>query len=197
MHLAALRALGLGKLRHRDQAATLLEAVAPHESVELVGAGVVHRFGLERLTRLALQRKGEPPGHAPQLALGNHQAGIAGVHLGTRVPHAADIGLEQAGNLVACLGHPVEIAHPRSATASAFGQQRLRQREREFFGCLAPVGGTGAHLTNKRSSSDFSNITSNSKLQLSKSSWECTLMPRPSRFRRLSTYRRGQWMRLS
>ena len=39
------------------------EAVAPHEAVELVGAGVVDRLGLERLAVLALQDEREAPGH--------------------------------------------------------------------------------------------------------------------------------------
>src|SRR5690606_22922029 len=63
-----LFALRLRELADRDQAAPLLEAVAPHEAVELVRPRVVDRLGLAPGFH-PLEPQREPPDHRADLAL--------------------------------------------------------------------------------------------------------------------------------
>src|SRR5690606_24865395 len=107
------------------QAAALLERVAPHEGVELVGAGVVDRLRFQRLAIPALEHQRETPGHRAQLAgtLGaaHHQARAAGEDLAhAGVADLPDDRVEQVGDLVGRLGQAVEVAHARRPTAFGY-----------------------------------------------------------------------------
>src|SRR5690606_33639028 len=120
--LGAAFALGLGEGAERDQAAALGEAVAPHKAVELVGAGVVDRFRLERLAVPALQHQRKTPGHRAQLAgafcLAHYEARAAGEDLAhARVADLSDDRVEQVGDFVVGPGQAVEVAHVRCPTA--------------------------------------------------------------------------------
>lgn len=110
--LAALRPLGLGPGGQRDQAAPLGKAVAPEETVELVGAGVVDRPRLERLPLRARPLEREAPCHRGERAARHHRAGIAGIDLLAEIGAAelVDRG-EPLGDFAGGFGHAVEVAH--------------------------------------------------------------------------------------
>jgi len=94
--LGAFLALALGEGAERDQAAPLGEGIAPHEAVELVGAGVVDRFRFQRLTVLALEHQREALGHGAEFAVGHDEARAAGIDLAhAGVTDAADDRVEQ------------------------------------------------------------------------------------------------------
>lgn len=109
----AFGSLGFRPRGQRDQAASLLEAKAPHEAVELVGARVIYWSGLERLARpFTPLRQREPPDHRSQRPIGHDQAGIAGVDLLGRVADRA-LDTEKAGDLIVRLRHAVQVADGR------------------------------------------------------------------------------------
>jgi len=119
--LGAFLALRLGEGADRDEAAPLLKRIAPHEPVELVGAGVVDRLGLQQLAGLALEDQGEAPDHRAQGAWpsrtasgsgGDHQAGVAGIDVpAAGIADLADRRAEQMGDLRRGLGHAIQVAH--------------------------------------------------------------------------------------
>lgn len=110
--LAALRPFGLRPRRKRDQAAPFREAVAPEKAVELVGARIVDRLGLERLPFRALAAERETPRHRDQRPIGHHHAGIAGKDLLPEVRAAKLVDrIEPARDFGVRFGHTVEIAH--------------------------------------------------------------------------------------
>ena len=108
----ALGALGFRPGCDWDQAPPLAEAVYPEAGVQLVLAGVVHGLGLKRRAGLlALEDEGEAPVHRADHAVCDHEAGIAGVDLGSEIRRCVRGRSEQPCDGGGGRCHPIEIAH--------------------------------------------------------------------------------------